>query len=600
MRSHVIPLFEDQEDEASMSVLDAGSLTAVMKHSNGHEDSRGSLSSCVNIERDHDLLSVNQSFSNRAEASDEGNHVDPKDPTRQEDLETTRGNQVYADNDVLGTQQGQVPESMTSTSFFLQQRKTAIQSMMKYLESLPPDQSFRKEMTDYQFWKSVRAEFLATLLFVIFTTNLTLETQQTFRSQTTSNLLLQQHNQNNKSYQVALNNGDMPVPASSLIIGFVTAALMYMTSNRIKKYRSCHLNPCLTLALFVTRHHDDHKHRHVSLPKMLLFVGVQLLASIVASVILFGLTFSHSSEQIVSEGNQQQMHLTSRTNNYNNITFSSYTTTTTFCSLSVPTPVQGLPASNLFGLEFLSSFIVILVYFSVTDPSSFKQTRCSRRHNKDRSLRSFSRIKKRDFENRNEVETRTMQENQEACTVNLNEVRLRDENARDQLKEQLEEQPEERTQHDVRTQSQEDTTDLEASFRNNDTPRICHDGQNHNQSSYSRPEDSLVREGGEEAEKECLRKQRYDGHLHRNSQPEDDMDSCLRSRKKNTTRNDRDSKSVFCDSHDRKMLLTRNPESEEEYYYSSLFEKKNNNMHYCFAFVGFAITAAHLFSVRVV
>lgn len=594
--------------DSNMSILDASSLATVIGGTNGHV-SQGSLSSCVNIERDHDHVPpVKQTSSNKAKASEE-NHVDRKDTRERrrrrpdDELETTQGNQVDGDTDVSGIASHTTP---TSTCFFVRERKSAIQAVIKYLESLPPDQSFRKELTDYQFWKSVRAEFLSTFLFVLFTTHVSLQFHQSIDRKDD----IQGHKFSPTAFQQSRTlENDASVPSSTLVIGFVTAALMYMTCNRIKKYRSCHLNPSLTFALFVTRHHDDHKHRHVSLLKLVFFVVVQLLASIVASVILFGLTFSHSEQTDPGEGSSQQLHLTSRT--YNNNVSSSHsfasTSTTISSSLSVPIAVPGFPASNLFGLEFFSSFIVILVYFSVTDPSSLKQTSRSRRHDKDGCIQRYSRIKKRDQEKRNEVEERELlQRNQGASleegTTYLNEVGLRDEDQDTRAE----------TQHETRihlpkpgSQVRDDSSDLEASSRSgNIALHICHDVQNHSNLSLDRMtegEGPPFLDGGEEAEKQSSKIQRQDAHFPKNESRSEEEDLCLRSRKRknrsdsrNTTGNHRDSKSLFSDSDRRKKILTRIPETHSP----TSGRKNNNNSHYCFAFVGFAISAAHLFSVR--
>ena len=64
-------------------------------------------------------------------------------------------------------------------------------------------------------------------------------------------------------------------------LGFalLTTLLMIITSNQINGYTNCHLNPCLTLASFITR--------DTSLLKLTLFMTVQSIASILGSVVLF-------------------------------------------------------------------------------------------------------------------------------------------------------------------------------------------------------------------------------------------------------------------------------------------------------------------------
>jgi len=46
--------------------------------------------------------------------------------------------------------------------------RSPVEAMRRYIESLPEEVTVKEEITSYQFWKAVRTEFLATLLFIVF------------------------------------------------------------------------------------------------------------------------------------------------------------------------------------------------------------------------------------------------------------------------------------------------------------------------------------------------------------------------------------------------------------------------------------------------
>lgn len=594
------------------SILDASSLTEVVLR---EPNASSGLSTCVNIERDQCLFPVKQTLSNRPEVT--GNHVDRRDMNQVEEGRQGRSTQGNQEEPPVSA------SNQSTANFFLQQRKEAIQSMIKYLQSLPPERSFRQEVTDYQFWKSVRTEFLSTFLFVLLTTTITLScsTSSSIAAKTVLQEKVAPVFHPNKHEAIMLNNGnnlnkDSSIPAETLIIAFVTAALMYTTSNRIKNYRSCHMNPCLTLALFATQHHDDYRNRYVSLPKMILFVVVQLVGSLLASCILFALTFSHNAQEMLQESNErQQMYMTSSfLNNASSSSFATSKTMTTniFSRLTVPTPVEGLPASNLFGFEFLASFIVILVYFAVTDPSSFKKRRCSRC---DKDCRTTSKqrinIKDQDFERdrkKQEYDSRVMsagiKETRKGNEVlyeskvqrdldriplhsdSDSEIPVRDEYVSQKQQNHTRKVHERRIQHDIK----------EACTANYDTSG-CHGGQ----SGQSR--DTLREiQGVEQAEQPrgdfCEQEKQWARTKDKFPMREDSLEE---KSGRNQARNHRETKSLSVDN---TILLTKKTRkipasySHHHHHFSQRCVcRDNKERHYCFAFVGFAISAAHLFCV---
>src|SRR5207249_345281 len=149
-------------------------------------------------------------------------------------------------------------------------KEQPVTQMLRYLRSMPPDRSVAKELTEFSFWKSVRTEFIATVVFVVI------------------------------SLGASVRRGNVPLDSlselsSGIVNGLMTTILMYTTANQIPNYKSCHLNPSLALALLISRHHDSHRRRGVSPIRFLLFAFAQLLASITASCILHGLMFNHES-----------------------------------------------------------------------------------------------------------------------------------------------------------------------------------------------------------------------------------------------------------------------------------------------------------------
>ena len=197
-------------------------------------------------------------------------------------------------------------------------RVSAIHVMRQYLDSLPPDVPVKDQMCDFQFWKSIRTEFVATLIFIMVSTGSTASYPSASKSEASVTEL-----------------------TSSLAVGFITCTLMHLTVRQISNYSSsCHLNPCLSLALYITGHNNG----CVSLLRFILLSIAQIGASIIGSAVMYGLTSNGTGGNSIHNSNSTQLP-----------------------TFTVPTANEHLHPSNLFGLEFFGSFIVILTYLSVTD-----------------------------------------------------------------------------------------------------------------------------------------------------------------------------------------------------------------------------------------
>lgn len=139
-------------------------------------------------------------------------------------------------------------------------------------------------------------------------------------------------------------------------LGFalLTTLLMIITSNQIHGYTNCHLNPCLTLASFITR--------DTSLLKLILFVIVQSIASILGSVVLFGLT-SYKRDAGTSQEPIHHHDVHGRYLGSTQLTVED----NTFNSIHPSFHTENIPVPNLFGFEFIATFLIVLTYFSVTE-----------------------------------------------------------------------------------------------------------------------------------------------------------------------------------------------------------------------------------------
>lgn len=378
--------------------------------------------------------------------------------------------------------------SLSSSHLKKPNRSTAIHLMRRYFDSVPKKAKCRDELTDYQFWKSVRTEFLSTLILVIIGSGICLtspsnilfssssdpktiqvlvgpssSSQVVLRSSSSSSFIpgsrvlnrpfASQHDDSHSSsfphpnddlsvhpspddvpsaesirlettphvtssihsvnspYLTSSSSSSSPgvlkstqqnpageksptlltnqqstsdektmlisllrtidVIKTSLGIGLLTSVLMFITSGRIKNYMTgCHLNPFITLSLFLTRH-------DVSSLKLFMFVTFQLLASVVGSCILFGLSFCPK--------------IRSHDNDFNGVRSESldHESSRNIFMATLPSAKTSLPPTNIFGFEFLASFLIVLSYFALTDSRYFlKRNTVSHLNRRRRRLNS--------------------------------------------------------------------------------------------------------------------------------------------------------------------------------------------------------------------
>lgn len=223
-------------------------------------------------------------------------------------------------------------------------KETPVIRMIRYLQSLPPDRPIRRELTEFAFWKSVRTEFLATAVFVVMSLGPGICSSDSLSPDPLTQL------------------------SAAVATGLTVATLMYLTSNQIANYKSCHLSPCLTLALLISQHHDNRHHRRVTPVRLLLFVVVQLLASLAGASVLRGLLL-----------NQDSLHP-----DIHAISNSSFS-----LSSAVPQPAARMRESNVFGFEFLATFLFTLTYFAVTDERKVRKESLGTLTHKKRELQSM-------------------------------------------------------------------------------------------------------------------------------------------------------------------------------------------------------------------
>lgn len=201
--------------------------------------------------------------------------------------------------------------------------RSPVEVMRQYIESLPEEISIKEEIMTFQFWKAVRTEFLATLLFVLFGcgscltyTSLPPKFLSNFSSfDETSDPT---ESRGESSFQTIIL--ELKV---SLVFGLSAATLIQCMGQ----VSGCHLTPAITASLLVTR--------RLTVLRFVLYLFVQCFGSIVASAILYGLL---TTEERSHSG------------------------------LGLTIPAQHLNASQVFGYEFLGTFIVVLTFLVNTDP----------------------------------------------------------------------------------------------------------------------------------------------------------------------------------------------------------------------------------------
>ncbi|XP_054164783.1 aquaporin-like [Oppia nitens] len=196
--------------------------------------------------------------------------------------------------------------------------RSAVEVMRRYIESLPEEISFKEEVSSYQFWKAVRTEFLATLLFIVFTCGSCMSYTSLPPKFMTNVSSIEYQNSSETSFEAIVLELKI-----ALVFGLTAATLIQCTGH----VSGCHMTPAITLSLLVTR--------RLTIFRCFLYIIVQCLASVVGSAIIYGLL---TSEERLHSG------------------------------LGLTLPNQNLNATQVFGYEFLSTFIVVLTFLVNSDP----------------------------------------------------------------------------------------------------------------------------------------------------------------------------------------------------------------------------------------
>lgn len=213
-------------------------------------------------------------------------------------------------------------EDSTANDNNVQNKRSAVEAMRRYIESLPEEMSLKEEIMSYQFWKAVRTEFLATLLYVVFGCGSCLSYASlppNFVSNSSlNNTFATNQSREQSSYELILLEVKL-----SLVFGLTSATLIQCMGH----VSGCHLTPAITISLLVTR--------RLTILRFILYVFVQCFASIVGSGILYGLL---SSEE------------------------------RSYSGLGLTIPDTQINASQAFGYEFLATFVVVLAFLVNTEP----------------------------------------------------------------------------------------------------------------------------------------------------------------------------------------------------------------------------------------
>ena len=188
-------------------------------------------------------------------------------------------------------------------------------TMRSYIESLPKKLTITEELMEYRYWKSLRTEFISTFLFVIFTCGiLTITTTTTNQTTTTTTTMSNEQQQQQKLQQT----DSIELLKNSLAIGFTVATLIQCTGHVC----GCHLTIAITIGLYVTE--------RVTILRLISYLFVQIFASIFGMMVVYNL--------------------------FGTVIPIMPSTTT-------------LTTVQIFGFEFLSTFLIVLTYLANCDPN---------------------------------------------------------------------------------------------------------------------------------------------------------------------------------------------------------------------------------------
>lgn len=179
--------------------------------------------------------------------------------------------------------------------------------MRSYMESLPEKLTLREEICSFQFWKSLRTEFLASFLFIIFGSG----SLVTAKSSTTSDVINATTIQ--ETSFVSIN--ELTELKLALAFGLTVACLVQFTGH----VSGCHLSPAITIGFFVGG--------RVTPVRLVGYLVMQCLGSIFGCVVLY----------------------------------------TLFGTVIPVQPAPGLMPSKIFGIEFFATFLVVLTFLANCD-----------------------------------------------------------------------------------------------------------------------------------------------------------------------------------------------------------------------------------------
>lgn len=178
---------------------------------------------------------------------------------------------------------GSRPEGVNGAHRGISQYLSMSTQMRAYIDSLPEKLSWTDEIRSYQFWKSLRTEFLASFLFVIFSGGHFTKDEDGVRS--------------------------------ALALGLAVATLIQCTGH----VSGCHLSIAITLGFFVSG--------RITPVRLAAYLIVQCLGMCLGYLVLQGL----------------------------------------FGSVALISPSAELNPSQVFGIEFLSTLLVVLTYLANCD-----------------------------------------------------------------------------------------------------------------------------------------------------------------------------------------------------------------------------------------
>ena len=288
--------------------------------------------------------------------------------------------------------------------------------MRAYIDSLPDRITIREEISSYQFWKAIRTEFLTSFLFFVFGVGClvtTIATYDIYNPNTITNQLSSKNVQekkfptflpllnittpnNNSSINIATksknaSNDNKEQLISRLLLANSAASSSSSTSSPPSSFSSttsiellisglafgltvaclvqcaghvsgCHLSIAITLGLTVSG--------RVSIVRLTGYLLAQCVASILGAAVLVALFGSIPPIQptIPTTATTMFPHYSSSVSSSSSASVSSAVFSAYVSSQSYSTQAT-LQATQVFGIEFLATFLVVLTYLANCDPN---------------------------------------------------------------------------------------------------------------------------------------------------------------------------------------------------------------------------------------